>query len=144
MVLRKCVYEVDMAELRVDARHLIRDTDTKLFETLARNFTRNNLNSLTRTFEHRIRTGFNMCFKNYNQDLSRFFRLKFTLDASYLSGADILSDLPWDDIVADEDLKSVVYNILSDLKGHDLPLHPIEQALKVIVKIVDICSPYFI
>ena len=72
-----------------------------------------------------------MCFPNFNQDLSRYFRLKFSLDASYLSGADILSDLPWGEIVADEDLKKVVYNILGDLNGHDLPLHSVELALKV-------------
>ena len=133
MVLRKCLFESSFEVLKTDARHLIRDTDKKIHETLSRTITKNNLSSISRTLEHRVRTGFMMCFSSFNQDLSRFFRLKFGLNANYLSGADILSDLDWTDVVEDDDLKSLVYGILGDLNGHDLPLHPIENTLKVFI-----------
>ena len=72
-----------------------------------------------------------MCFPDHRDELSRYFRLKFSLNANYLSGADLLSDLRWEDVVEDETLRHMVYDILSDLNGHDLPLHPIEQLIKV-------------
>ena len=131
IVLRKCVYEADFEKLKIDAKHLIRDTDQKVFETLSRNITRNNLSSITRNLEFRIRSGFSMCFPDFREELSRTFRLKFSLNTNYLSGADILSDLDWADIVEDENLNKMVYDILSDLNGHDLPPHPIEEIVKV-------------
>ena len=132
MYLRKAIFEVDFEVLKIDARHMIRDTDQKIFEALSRNFTRNNLTSISRNLEFRIKSGFNLVLRDFNSDLSRFFRLKFSLNSEYLTGADILSDLKWTDIVDDDDLKSLVYNILGDLRGQDLPLHPIEEILKVI------------
>ena len=131
LALRNCIFNSDFDQLKTDAKHLILDTDQKIFETLSRTITRNNLSSITRTLEFRIKTGFGMVFPDFRDELSRFFRLKFSLDTNYLAGADFLSDLRWEDVVDDEDLKTMVYRILSDLEGHDLPPHPVENIVKV-------------
>ena len=130
--LRRSVFETEWSTLIVDAKHAIRDTDGKIFDAFSRPVTNSNISGILRNLEHRIKTGFSMVFPEFRENLSRYFRININLDVNFLSGTDILVDLKWEDICDDEDLKSMVFNIMGELQGMDMEPHQIENLIKVL------------
>ena len=129
--LRRAIYETDWESLLTDAKYLIRDVDTKIFEAFSRPVTNSNIQNILRNLEHRIKTGFGLVFKDFRDDLSRYFRININLSVDFLSGTDIISDLKWEDINDDENLKQMVFDIMGELEGMDMKPHPIENLCKV-------------
>ena len=129
--LRRCIFKTDWKVLKTDAKHLIRDTDSKIFDAFSRPITNSNIQGVLRNLEHRIKTGFGMVFQDFRDDLSRQFRIKVDLSVNFLSGTDILVDLDWNDICENAQLKQMVYEICGELEGMDMQPHPIENLIKV-------------
>ena len=94
LVIRRAVYESDWNVLLRDAKHLICDIDSKIAEAISRGVTRNSLQQIQRTLEHRIKTSFNMVFPDFRDELTRCFRFSWCLSNAYISGTQILMDFP--------------------------------------------------
>ena len=129
--LRRSIFESDWETVKTDAKHLIRDTDSKIFDAFARPVTNSNISGILRNLEHRIKTGFAMVFPDFRADLSRYFRININLQVNFLSGTDILVDLDWNGVNDDEDLKNMVFSIIGELEGMDMEPHQIENLVKV-------------
>ena len=132
LYVRKAIYESDWEIVLRDAKHLICDIDGKIADALSRNVTRNNLQAIQRNLEHRIKTGFQMVFPAFRENLIQCFRLSWNISNNYLSGTQILLDFPdWSEIYQDEDLKIMIFSIMQDLGGMDMKPHEIEEYVKV-------------
>ena len=132
MILRKAVYESNFEKLIVDARHLLHEVDNKISDALSRPITRNNYSQITNLLAHRLQSSFEMVFPEHRDELKRTFRFNLRLSSQFITGTQILLDLPsWDDIANDQDYKTVVFDVLSDLGGHCMAPHWIEEKLKV-------------
>ena len=115
-----------------DSRYIINDVDAKIAETYTF-FNVQNLNKKLDLLQHRIKTSFNLCFPDQRSDLTRYFRLNLQVSDHYLSGCEILEDLDWNDYQHCEDIRSLILGIISDLNGHDIVPHKIEDIIKVFI-----------
>ena len=132
LIIRKTIYESDWELLLRDAKHLICDIDGKIADALSRGITRNNLQAIQRNLEHRIKTSFGMVFPDVKEELSQTFRFSWNISNKYISGTQIMMDFPdWSEINQDEDLRTMIYSIMSELRGMDMKPHKIEEYVKV-------------
>ena len=129
--MRRSIFDAPWTNLIDDARYIINDVDGKVADTYTF-FNVQNMNKKLDLLQHRIKTSFSLCFPDHRINLTRFFRLNLQVSDHYLSGSEILNDLDWDDIESDNDIKSLVMGIISDLNGHDMEPHEIENIIKVI------------
>ena len=128
--LRRSIFDSPWSRLINDARYIINDVDEKVAETYTY-FNVQNLNRKLDLLQHRIKTSFSLCFPDNRADLTRFFRLNLQVSDHYLSGSEILEDIDWNDFQTDEDIKSLIMGIISDLNGHDIIPHEIENIVQV-------------
>ena len=128
--LRKAVFETPWSNLINDSRYIINDVDRKIGEVYTY-FTTANLNKKLDLLQHRVKTSFNLCYADQRSELVRFFRLNLQVSDHYLAGSEILEDIDWNDYQTDPDIKSLIMGIISDLDGHDIKPHEIEEVIKV-------------
>ena len=128
--LRCAIFETPWSKLIDDARYIINDVDAKIAETYTY-FTTQNLSKKLDLLQHRIKTSFSLCFADHRTDLTRYFRLNLQVSDHYLSGSEILEDISWEDTQTDQDIKELIMGIISDLNGHDIMPHEIENIVKV-------------
>ena len=128
--LRRSIFDSEWTNLINDARYIINDVDKKIGECYTF-FTVQNLSKKLDLLQHRVKSSFSLCFAENRQDLTRYFRLNLLVSDHYLSGSEILEDLQWSDLESDPDVKALVMGIISDLNGHDMAPHEIEDIIKV-------------
>ena len=116
----------------IDARHLALEVDGKIAEALCRPINRSNYSKIISTLEHRLKSVFTMVFPEFRDELQRCFRFKLKISGDFITGTQMLLDLPsWDDIANDQDFKVLVFDVLNDLGGHCMSPHWVEEQLKV-------------
>ena len=73
-----------------------------------------------------------MVFPDFREELSRTFRFSWNISNDYISGTQIMMDFPdWSEINQDEDLRTMIYSIMSELGGMDMKPHQVEEYVKV-------------
>ena len=108
------------------------EVDNKIADALCRPITRSNYSNIMKTLEHRLKSAFSLVFPEFRTELTRYFRFNLQISNAFITGTQILLDLPsWDDIANDQDFKELLFDILNDLGGHCMAPHWIEEQITV-------------